>query len=133
MKINLNATVKPTRMIDIINSKCISMERANDGTVKVVVPFPGCKAVEMTRDDMYEISLVLQRTVPMGDGIADTFERTASINKDGTLTARFEEKDRARSVEFTMQDREDIIALFEQLSSDWDAHVAAFEAAENKE
>jgi hypothetical protein len=126
MKINLNASVVAPKVIDHVLSKGLSMERV-DGEVTLKIHFPGVRPVSMTRSDMAAIGRTLARTVPMGDGIADTFSRTASINKDGGLTARFEDKDRARSVEFTSEDREDILNLFSQLNADWDSFAAQIE------
>jgi hypothetical protein len=127
MKINLNAVVTAPKVIDHVLAKGLSMERGDNGEVVLKVHFPGVRPVAMTRSDMAAIGRTLARTVPMGEGVADTFARTASINRDGGLVARFEEKERARSVEFTAEDREDILGLFSQLNSDWDSFASQVE------
>ncbi len=132
MKIKLTNAPKPTRMLDIIEGKGLELLRSDDGRVMVRVPFPGVKAVELDQTAIKGIVQTLNKTVPMGDRPEEVFARSASIDAEGNLTARFQDKERARSVEFTVQDREDMIGFLDSVLDSWTEYSQALFDAESQ-
>jgi len=119
IKVKLTNAPKPTRMLDVIEAKGLELLRGENGDVMVRIPFPGVKAVELDRKGIEGIMAVLNKEVPMGDSPQEVFARSASVDSEGNLTARFSDKERARSVEFTAGDRQDIMSFLSSVHQTW--------------
>lgn len=130
IKIKIGGQARAVRVIDVLHQNGVSMERDESGTMMMELRFPGVAPVKLTEGGIQSMIDTLGRDVRQGDNPEDVFDRSASINAEGTLVARFSDKERARSVELTAQDREDVSGFLQALVADWNEHEAAFAQAE---
>lgn len=115
--IRVSLAPKATRersLIDEIRSDGLSGLEVSkeDGTISVVLKFPGHSARLFTLDDLRGIRETLTRPVAHGESPAAVFDRTFSQTGDGGFTAQFSEGDRARSLTISGAERGQITEWF---------------------
>ena len=120
--VRVSLATKETRersLIDEIRSDGLSGLEVSreDGTISVVLKFPGHAARLFSLDDLRGIRETLTRPVAQGDSPAAVFDRTFSQTADGGFTAQFSEGERARSLTISGAERGAITEWFAGIES----------------
>lgn len=119
-KINLNATAATPPLSVAAHLKAQPLQGARiGGEFHLVLKFPGVKEIAFSRQDLSMVIATLRQPTTEGASPGATFARSASESGDGTLTARFSDEPRARSVELSRADREETAEHLESLAGHW--------------
>lgn len=132
IKLKIGAQAKAVKVRDVIEQNGVSLCRNEFGEVAMELRFPGVAPVVLSENEMWSIRETLRRDVRQGDRACDVFDRSASIDSEGNLEARFSDKERARAVRLSAIDREEVGDFLSALLADWGEHQAEFEKAEQE-
>lgn len=129
-KISIGKTNAPRSMKDQILDAGVDFTRLEDGTPVLVVKFPGVDSLAFTRDSLGMVVDTLDRSMPEGSDPGSVFARSATQENDGSLSDKFSDAKRSRSINFTSQDRTDVASLLDEWGSKWGDFEAALSEAE---
>lgn len=131
-KIQIGKTTGPRSIKDQIVDAGVEFTRDDDGNSVLVVKFPGVDSMEFSRESLARVVETLDAWMP-GDDPGSVFARTATEDPDGSLTAKFSDAKRSRSVTFSREDRADVAILLESWADQWIEFEARLNAVESDE
>lgn len=132
-KIAIGKAVAAISLTDKVIDAGHSFKRAEDGEGwAFTVDLPGVKTQELSRDDLSTIVEVLSAEDPQGDSPGAVFARTATVDNEGNLSARFSDSKGSRTVTVPAADRDSLAEHFLSalLGQDQEALIARLEAVE---
>lgn len=131
-RIRIGKVEKPASLAKEIESAGFGFGRNADGELVLTVKFPGVDAMDLTREDLGMIVDRLDRPSPNGHGPGAVFARSATEDPDGGMTAKFSDEKRARSVNFTAEDRADVAMLLEAHLDAWEDYTRQLNEVESQ-
>jgi hypothetical protein len=131
VKIQIGKTTTKLSLVQNIRNAGLAFGRNDAGDEVLTIKFPGCDAIELSRDGMESLNQTLTADTPEGDAPEAVFARTATTKADGSLSAQFSDAKRSRSVSFTATDREEVAALLAGHLDAWAGYSAELADAED--
>lgn len=129
-KIKIGKAAPSASFVAAVRDAGYEFGRNENGETEITVNFPGVSPVELTQDQLGCLVEVIGRTTPQGSDPAAVFERSATEDPAGNLSARFSDEKRSRSVSIPSEERGKLTELLSDLYSNWSEYTAELEEAE---
>lgn len=132
-KIQIGKSNGPLSLKAQIEAAGVGMSRDASGNAVISIKFPGVDALDFSRESLRRTVETIDRPRIEGDDPGAVFARSATENPDGSLTSKFSDAPRSRSVTFTDTDRDEVTELFESFLAKWDDFEKMLTEAEAEE
>ena len=129
-KITIGKAPTPDTLAEQVEEAGFGFGRNDNGETTLTVKFPGVDSMEITRSDLGRIVDTLDRPTPTGDSPGAVFSRTATEEPDGSMSAKFSDAKRSRSVSFSPADRVEVAKLLEGHLANWSEYESRLAQAE---